>query len=81
METLKSPIRIGQPSRTGPPIPLTCTIEYQDPAPITTVETPQHPFILVLPIGRPYNDIYAGPPDHDANAPVIFHMGGQGGNG
>jgi hypothetical protein len=35
-----------------------CSIEYQNPARITTVEDPSRPFILILPIGRPYNDLY-----------------------
>jgi hypothetical protein len=39
----------------------TCKIERQDPALITTVEDPSRPFVLVLPIGRPYNDIYLQP--------------------
>lgn len=36
----------------------TCHIENQDPAPITTVEAIDRPFVIVLPVGRPYGDFY-----------------------
>jgi hypothetical protein len=38
-----------------------CKIEHQPDAPITTVEDVGRPFILVLPIGRPYSDFYVFP--------------------
>jgi hypothetical protein len=38
-----------------------CKIEHQPDASITTVEDAGRPFVLVLPIGRPYHDFYMQP--------------------
>lgn len=35
-----------------------CKIEHQDPCDVTTVEDPEHPYSIVLPVGRPYFDSY-----------------------
>ena len=40
----------------------TCHLDHQkSDAPITTVEDPKRPFVLVLPFGRPYCDLYLEP--------------------
>ena len=38
-----------------------CSVEYQSDALVSTVADPNVPFILVLPIGRPYVDLGADP--------------------
>ena len=35
-----------------------CHIQHQPPAPITTVEAIDRPFVIVLPVGRSYGDCY-----------------------
>jgi len=50
----------------------TCRVEGQADVTITTVETPARPFVLVLPVGRPYFDINEaeGPPPGLGALPV-----------